>query len=280
MTWRLRIVHKTGFEYNSTVYSSYNEVRLTPRGDARQTVVSNRVLTSPVTRIFRYTDYWGTHAISFDLHAPHTALEVTGTSVVETEYGEPPESRYDWDHYEDANFKDKYNEMLSFSEYIPYEKALAEIAENLKADKDPLETIRAICSWVYKTIEYGQGTTGVHTSAVFAYQEGKGVCQDYAHLSLLLLRSVGIPARYVSGYLHPVRDAKIGETVTGESHAWIEAYIGEWWGFDPTNDTEITPQYVAVSSGRDYSDVPPLKGIISGGGASELDVIVEMTRLV
>jgi transglutaminase-like putative cysteine protease len=112
-----------------------------------------------------------------------------------------------------------------------------------------------------------------------ALRKGKGVCQDFAHLSLILLRSMGIPARYVSGYLHPQEDAVIGEAVEGESHAWIQAWTGSWWNYDPTNHTEINEQYVSVGFGRSYADVTPLKGIYLGQGSSDLDVIVEMTRL-
>ncbi|EUA33269.1 transglutaminase-like superfamily protein [Mycobacterium xenopi 4042] len=98
-------------------------------------------------------------------------------------------------------------------------------------------------------------------------------------MSLTLLRSMGIPARYVSGYLHPDRDGVVGQTVDGQSHAWIQAWTGAWWDYDPTNDTEINEQYISVGVGRDYSDVSPLKGIYSGEGATDLDVIVEITRL-
>ena len=115
--------------------------------------------------------------------------------------------------------------------------------------------------------------------AVDALEKGKGVCQDFVHLTLILLRAMGIPARYVSGYLHPKRDAVIGKTVDGRSHAWIQAWTGGWWNYDPTNDTDITEQYISVGIGRDYSDVSPLRGIYSGKGATDLDVIVEITRL-
>jgi transglutaminase-like putative cysteine protease len=114
---------------------------------------------------------------------------------------------------------------------------------------------------------------------VDAWQAGEGVCQDYAHLTLAMLRAVGVPARYVSGYLHTKPDAGVGETVVGESHAWIEAWTGGWWGFDPTNDLPIGHRHVWVATGRDYGDVSPLKGIYSGGAATAIEVTVHMTRL-
>ena len=114
---------------------------------------------------------------------------------------------------------------------------------------------------------------------VIVIEKRRGVCQDFAHLSLILLRGMGIPARYVSGYLHPKRNARVGDIVDGQSHAWIQAWTGEWWNYDPTNDTEINEQYISVGVGRDYADVTPLKGIYSGEGSTDLDVVVEITRL-
>jgi transglutaminase-like putative cysteine protease len=119
----------------------------------------------------------------------------------------------------------------------------------------------------------------VHTSGMQAWAERKGVCQDFAHIILAMLRSLGLPARYVSGYLHPKASAEIGETVAGESHAWVEWWDGEWVGYDPTNGKRVGEQHVAVARGRDYDDVSPLKGMYSGPKSSSLGVIVELTRL-
>jgi transglutaminase-like putative cysteine protease len=123
-----------------------------------------------------------------------------------------------------------------------------------------------------------QGVTGVHTTAAEAWSGRRGVCQDIAHLALGALRSVGIPARYVSGYLHPKPDAAIGETVAGESHAWVEWFCGSWRGFDPTNLIDIGDRHVTVGHGRDYNDVAPLRGIYAGPSSSSLFVTVEITR--
>jgi len=124
-----------------------------------------------------------------------------------------------------------------------------------------------------------QGVTGVHSTAREAWKERKGVCQDITHLALGALRAVGIPARYVSGYLHPIPDAAIGVTVAGESHAWLEWFCGdEWRGFDPTNLIDIGDRHVLVGRGRDYNDVPPLRGVYAGPFGSTLFVSVEITR--
>ena len=136
-----------------------------------------------------------------------------------------------------------------------------------------------IATAIGDAVEYMQGVTGVHSTASEAWAGRKGVCQDIAHLALGALRSVGIPARYVSGYLHPKRNAEIGETVAGESHAWVEWFCGsQWRGFDPTNLIDIGDRHVIVGRGRDYNDVPPLRGVYAGPFGSKLFVKVEITR--
>jgi transglutaminase-like putative cysteine protease len=129
-------------------------------------------------------------------------------------------------------------------------------------------------------VEYEPGSTGVRTSAQEAWSLRKGVCQDIAHLSVGMLRSVGIPARYVSGYLYPKADAEVGQAVAGQSHAWIEWWAGEWTAFDPTNGSLAGPRHVLVARGRDYADVTPLKGVYHGAPSTGLGVTVEITRLV
>ena len=126
---------------------------------------------------------------------------------------------------------------------------------------------------------YQPGSTGVQTSAAEAWKLRQGVCQDIAHVTLSLLREAGIPSRYVSGYLHPKKEPVVGDTVEGESHAWVEAWLGSWWGFDPTNGIPAGPRHVVVARGRDYTDLPPLKGVYAGGGLQSLGVTVAVTRL-
>jgi transglutaminase-like putative cysteine protease len=127
-------------------------------------------------------------------------------------------------------------------------------------------------------LTYMRGVTSVHTSAHEAFVDGAGVCQDFAHLALSLTKSVGLPSRYVSGYFHPETDAIIGEEITGESHAWVEVWTGSWWAYDPTNDCPIGERHVAIGRGRDYSDVPPVKGIYAGNAEHTMQVGVRITR--
>jgi transglutaminase-like putative cysteine protease len=277
--WRMRVVHSTGYAYKSPVTASFNEARLTPRSDSRQNVILNRVETVPATRSYRYVDYWGTAVTSFDLHAPHTELEVTSSSVVETDKGERPEEKVGWEGLSSEAVIDRFDEVLSPTHYTPTSKRIVRVGQKIAKDHDPQEAVTAAANWVHSELEYVPGTTGVHSSGLDAHREGKGVCQDFAHLTLILLRGMGIPSRYVSGYLHPNREASVGDTIDGQSHAWIQAWTGGWWNYDPTNDAEINEQYISVGVGRDYSDVSPLKGIYSGEGSTDLDVVVEITRL-
>lgn len=277
--WRMRVIHATGYAYKGPVTASYNEARVTPRSDSRQNVIINRVETAPATRSYRYTDYWGTVVTAFDLHAPHVELEVTSSSVVETDSQDVAGADAGWADLQSGAVADRYHEFLTPTAYTPASKRIDRVARQLAKSHDPRNAVLGAVEWVRKELDYVPGTTGVHSSGLDALQEGKGVCQDFAHLTLILLRAMGIPARYVSGYLHPKSDAAIGEAVEGESHAWIQAWTGGWWHYDPTNDSAINEQYISVGSGRSYADVPPLKGIYLGHGSSDLDVLVEMTRL-
>ncbi|MCX4097482.1 transglutaminase family protein [Nocardia sp. alder85J] len=277
--WRMRVVHTTGYVYDAPVTRSFNEARLTPRADSRQNVILNRVETVPSTRAYRYTDYWGTQVTAFDLHAPHTELEVTGASVVETEPDGGPLEELSWEQLQSEELLDRFDELLEPTEYVPRDRRLATVARQLSRGVPPEKAVVRAAEWVHSEMDYIAGTTSVHTSAVQAFAERKGVCQDYAHLTLVLLRAMGIPSRYVSGYLHPQPSAPIGESVAGQSHAWVEAWTGGWWGYDPTNNIAINEQHVSVGVGRDYADVTPLKGIFSGDGSTDLEVVVEVTRL-
>jgi transglutaminase-like putative cysteine protease len=277
--WRMRVIHATGYAYKSPVTASFNEARLTPRSDSRQNVVLNRVETVPATRSYRYVDYWGTAVTTFDLHAPHTELEVTSSSIVETDKGELPKEKFGWDELHSAEVVDKYDEYLTPTHFTPASRRLSRVGERISKYHDPQEAIVEASNWVHTELAYVPGTTGVHTTGLDALREGRGVCQDFAHLTLILLRSMGIPSRYVSGYLHPNAKAKVGDTIDGQSHAWIQAWTGGWWNYDPTNAKEINEQYISVGVGRDYADVSPLKGIYSGEGSTDLDVVVEITRL-
>ena len=174
----------------------------------------------------------------------------------------------------------EYVEMLGQTRRTDPPLEVVDLARDIVKDAaDTCQAALAICTAIGNAVEYMQGVTGVHSTAKEAWDHRKGVCQDITHLALGALRSVGIPARYVSGYLHPKPNAALGETVAGESHAWVEWYCGgEWRGFDPTNTIDIGDRHVLVGRGRDYNDVPPLRGVYAGPFGSTLFVRVEITR--
>src|SRR6202011_573503 len=180
--WRLRVVHSTGYAYKSPATASFNEARLTPRSDSRQNVVLSRVETVPATRSYRYIDYWGTAVTAFDLHAPHTELEVTASSVVETDQPEPSTEKVTWDELRTDAVVDRFDEVLTPTHYTPDSKRLTRVGQRISNDHEPNDAVIAAAEWVQTELDYVPGTTGVHSSAVDALREGKGVCQDFAHL--------------------------------------------------------------------------------------------------
>ena len=271
---RLQITHRSTYTYDSDVVSSYNEARLVPQTGLRQMTMSSTVRTTPDAPQQRYWDYWGSQVTAFDVHDPHTSLEVTCTSIVDTADAAPAPTG-DWDLL--AAERDTYVELLRPSARTTPDTEMAALAA--EPSGTPYDVLLALAELVHGRVAYVPGSTGVGTQAVDAWNLGKGVCQDIAHVTLALLRERGIPARYVSGYLHPGKQAEVGATVQGESHAWVEVWLGTWWGFDPTNLVPAGERHVVVARGRDYTDVPPLKGVYAGGGSQHLAVSVEVTRL-
>jgi transglutaminase-like putative cysteine protease len=282
VTARLDIRHTTRFTYDGPkVTSSYNEARLTPQTTASQTTLESTVTTHPAAATTRYWDYWGTLVTAFDLHEPHDLLEVLAHSLVETSPPPAPAAVLGWAGLGADAVRDRYAELLTPTSYAPAPDApgLADAAGEIAAYPDPMIAVEAAVGIVQAGLEYDPGSTGVRTTAVQAWEAGSGVCQDFAHITLALLRSAGIPARYVSGYLYPVADADIGQTVVGQSHAWVEAWVGDWVAVDPTNSAPVGERHVRVATGRDYGDVSPLRGVYTGAAGSTLEVTVELTRL-
>ena len=274
MSLRLKVTHRSAYRYGAEVVSSYNEARLVPQTGVSQLTLSSTVTTTPSAVQHRYWDYWGTQVTVFDVHVLHTELEVTCTSTVDTADAQPaPQAGWD----EVAAAAEEHVELLRASARPAPDDEMADLAR--AATGSPYEVLQQLAGLAHERVAYKPGSTGVGTSAVEAWGLGQGVCQDIAHVTLALLREAGVPARYVSGYLHPAKEPEVGETVAGESHAWVEAWLGGWWGFDPTNAVPAGERHVVVARGRDYTDVPPLKGVYAGGGAQRLEVAVEVTRL-
>ncbi|WP_353828459.1 transglutaminase family protein [Agromyces sp. SYSU T0242] len=277
---RLRIVHRTGFAYEQPATASYNEARMLPNSVGEQFVLHASLDIRPGATQHAYLDYWGTRVSTFEVLTPHRELSVTATSVVEVRPapGRGPEPTWE----ELSVIRDSSVPFVEFTTQTDATEPppeVAALAADIAAERMPVgETALEISRAIGSAVEYVTGVTGVNSTAREAWDQGKGVCQDIAHLAVGALRSVGIPARYVSGYLHPDRDAALGQTVTGESHAWVEWFAGSWRGYDPTNLAEAGELHVLVGRGRDYEDVAPLRGVYAGPGSSELFVSVEVTR--
>jgi transglutaminase-like putative cysteine protease len=277
MSWRVAVRHRTGYQYGSPARASYNEVRMTPASAGGQHLLTSRLEIRPDSRTLRYVDYWGTQVHAFDVHVPHTELMVTATSVVETA-GPVEAPDVGWDTLSTPAVRDRFAELLAPSRYAVAEEELDAVARALRAAGSPAETGRAAAHWVHETLDYVRGATSAGTTSAEARALGQGVCQDFSHLALALLRSAGLPARYVSGYLFPSEGTTPNATVEGESHSWVEWWCGSWVGYDPTQRKRLSEHYVRVGHGRDYGDVAPLRGTYSGG-ASDMFVTVEMTQL-
>jgi transglutaminase-like putative cysteine protease len=261
---RLSIDHKTGFRYSSPVASSYNEARMVPVGTSTQTVWSSRVSIEPTPWSFTYTDYWGTNVTTFELHEPHERLTVRAQAVVETRGDDHP-----WDTERRVGGGDLGWAAL-------HDRGVIDSMES--RTKAPRLAALDVCAAIGSRLTYKRGSTAVTSSAADVWAASHGVCQDYTHLSLGALRSIGLPARYVSGYLHPGGPEGPNTKVTGESHSWVEFWCGSWVAFDPTAQRRLSERYVRVGHGRDYGDVAPLRGTYSGG-TSDMFVTVEMTQL-
>lgn len=286
MSWRLEVNHVTVYRYDRPVVASYNEARVTPLTTSGQIVIDSRVSVRPAADMFTYWDYWGAQVHSFDVHDPHDSLQVTSTAQVETGLGPelfsdqllPGLSGATWDQLATHEVCDSYYEYLAPSTLVAPTDLLA-VASSIRDNCTvPAEAVPTAMDWAREQLEYEAGATHVGTTALEAWRGGRGVCQDYSHLGLAVLRAMGIPGRYVSGYFYSKNEGVVGAKVLGESHAWVEAWTGDWAGWDPTNGVHVGQRHVIVARGRDYADVAPLKGIFSGPPGSSSEVTVELTR--
>ncbi len=275
-----RIVHTTGYRYGGGATDSFNEARMTPLTSRRQLVLSSKLDITPVAWTHSYRDYWGTSAVAFEVHERHSELKVVATSTVDIHEVGRVEEPLGWEGLADPELRDRYGELLGQTGYVRPHRDVLRIAESVRRNAaTPVDAVAELTSRLRGTVGYVPGVTQVHTQATEVWEKGAGVCQDIAHLTLGGLRAMGIPARYVSGYVVQRADPEVGEVLIGESHAWLQYFDGEWLGYDPTSESVPSGTHVEVGFGRDYADVPPLKGIYTGSGGSEMYVSVEMTRL-
>lgn len=286
---RYRISHTTEYRYQEPVTLCHNECRLTPRNQGAQSCSRTVFSIEPPPSVFRErTDYFGNRVVYFDVETAHTLLRVHVVSDVRTEPrslllgGELP-----WEAARDLVARADSAEVRAVREFVfpspllpPHAPLRDWAAVSFPPGRPLLEGLLDLMHRVHGEFRFDPVATDVSTPLARLLDLRSGVCQDFAHLAIAALRVLGLPARYVSGYLEtlppPGRPKLIGADA---SHAWFEAWVPDagWLGFDPTNDQMPSAQHVTVAFGRDYGDVAPLKGVIFGGGEHTLSVAVDVT---
>ena len=303
----LKVLHTTTYRYQGSVDMAQHMVHLSPLDTSCQRVQSHslRITPEPAARS-ETTDVFGNRRTFFSLQAPHETLRVEADSLVDTRQPEPlPDSpawqAQSWERvrnhfrYRVGAPYDAASEFLFASPHVPRDDAFAAFARPVFTPGLPvLAAARALMTHIHTELTYESASTEVNTPALQALEQGKGVCQDFAHIMVGCLRSLGLPARYVSGYLltqpPPGKPRLIGADA---SHAWVSVYAplpagaatadgmatnGAWFHFDPTNDRcgwgSPGEDYVQLATGRDFSDVSPMRGVIQGGANHRLSVAV------
>jgi transglutaminase-like putative cysteine protease len=278
MTFKIR--HVTGFSYDGVADSSYNEARMTPVTSGRQRVLESSLNVHPFAVQSTYRDYFGTIVTTFDLQQAHHRLQVVAEATVETTGDAQIEQVVSLSDLRSGPALDRFSEYLAPTPRTTMSVGVLEEMRALVSAEDQVHAVvDAVMAWVRERVAYVRGATQVSSTAQEVWVQREGVCQDLSHVTIALLRCVGVPARYVSGYLYSKDEDRVGEKVVGESHAWVEYFCGDWLGVDPTNGGGIGLHHVVVAKGREYGDVPPLKGIYHGDRSSALGVVVEITRV-
>jgi transglutaminase-like putative cysteine protease len=284
---KLDIRYRCTFEYDSLVRESQNELRACPASDARQSVLAYRVATHPAARVFTFEDYWGTRVDAFGVREPHIFLEVIAEATVETRASPLITSSAPLARVSDLAFIARHHEYLERTRHVDWSGVAGDEARRQLeiAGDDVVSVVLAIHRRTGALLTYEQGTTYVGVPIDEVLSRGRGVCQDYAHVAVAMCRAVGIPARYVSGYLFTSDDSTGEDTddevVKVQTHAWFEAAVPDvgWLALDPTNRQAIGLRHVKIGHGRDYDDVMPLRGVYTGPTHASLEVAVEMRRL-
>jgi transglutaminase-like putative cysteine protease len=274
--------HTTRFRYSTPITESIMEVRIQPRSEGTQRCLDFRLNTNPVAQIYNCRAENGNRVHHFDVPNRHNHLIITAESIVEVL---PPPALPEalaptsWSELDALTADDDYWDMLHPSYFAQSSELLSELIAELQVKRrdDPLTVVKDINTAIYTTFEYAKQNTRVDSPIDDALRIRRGVCQDFAHIMIVLVRSLGIPCRYVSGYLFHQQE-RGSHSTHGATHAWVEALMPElgWIGFDPTNNRVAGDQHIRVAIGRDYADVPPTCGIFRGKAESELSVNVRV----
>ena len=276
------IRHVTRFRYSAPISESIMEVRAQPRSEGSQRCLTFHLHTSPRAQILSYHDALGNSIHHFDVPNRHTQLAITAQSLVEMAIPLPlPETLDDtaWGVLDQMSASGDYWDFLMPGEATRPSELLRELARELdvRRDADPLTALRRLNTAIHDAFDYTPQSTRVDSPIDDALRTRRGVCQDFAHIMLALARDLGIPCRYISGYLfhRTETDARSAQDAT---HAWVEALLPDlgWVGFDPTNDLLAAERHIRVGIGREYADVPPTRGVFKGGAESDLSVMVQV----
>ena len=275
------IVHDTVFHYDALVTESIMEVRLRPRDDEQQRCQQFNLSITPKTVVHEFIDSLGNHIHHFDVPAPHQSLLVRAESVVEVWIPNPRPTTMPIDSWQtlDALRTTPLLDMLLPSTFAIASSYLLAFMQQyaFTRESDPLTTIDRIARTLYETITYTPQSTSVDSPIDVVLEQRKGVCQDIAHVMIAICRQLGIPARYVSGYLYHRRDDN-DRSHADATHAWVEAWIPTigWVGIDPTNNIWTGERHIRMAIGRDYADVPPTRGVYRGNASERLEVAVNV----
>jgi transglutaminase-like putative cysteine protease len=279
------IRHFTRYRYSRAVWQSMMEVRMHPRSEGNQRCFVFQLSVNPRARIFGYTDSYGNLVHHFDLPARHSQLTIISDALVniESQASIPDSIPYRaWQELEELIERKDYWDMLMPSHFARSSPSLEQLAEeigvNERKKRSPLAFLQDINSGIYDTFSYVKKSTAVNSPIEDALRSRQGVCQDFAHIMIALVRNARIPCRYVSGYLY--HGAENGHSVAeGATHAWVEALLPElgWVGFDPTINRLASEQHIRTATGRDYADVPPTMCVMKGRTDTQLQVRVRVT---
>ena len=275
------IRHRTQFRYEPEVRESIMEVRMQPRTDARQRCLTFSLEVSPQTNVMSYRDFLGNSVHHFDIPGRQRQIRITAHAIVDVQPPSALDPRLvlDWDLLDSRVARADHWDMLLPSHYAHPTALLTELEQELQIRRraTPLDTLREINDAVYRTFAYAPNSTQVDSPIDDALQARQGVCQDFAHIMIVLVRQLGIPCRYVSGYLF--HSDQNDRSLEGATHAWVEAFLPDlgWIAFDPTNNLTGSQRHIGVAIGRDYADVPPTRGVYKGSAEGELSVAVTVT---
>lgn len=276
------IRHVTRFAYSTPVTESVTEVRMQPRNEGNQRCVKFELTTQPRARILGYRDYLGNVVHHFAHPGKHSTLKITAEMTMEITPATPLPTSLSgsaWQELDALAQTGDYWDFLTPSQFARPTEHLRQLARELGIERrdDPLSLLCEINTKIFEHFDYAPATTTVDSPIDHALEDRRGVCQDFAHIMLALVRELGIPCRYVSGYLFHNREDH-DRSDASATHAWVEAFLPElgWVGFDPTNNLLPNERHIRTAVGRDYADVPPTRGVFKGVAQSELSVGVQV----